>query len=206
MQMRRWKLAVPVVFLTVLAIACQDAPVAPGSLTVGPSFAKNGNAFAARQCQQGGYLHLFRTDGTGFANAGDCVSYAAQGGLLARRLTASFFDVRYDACNQLSWGVELDGVIQGPLGQKAYGCEFLADRDTSVDYLSTQSLRVYLRDETCSGWTYFEDGNHAIVLRNPTRDTVTISDAGGFCESPPGDPRPPTGGANLFVIRTVTGS
>ena len=39
-----------------------------------------GNTDAAHACQQGGYLTLFRSDGTGFANAGECTSYAARGG------------------------------------------------------------------------------------------------------------------------------
>lgn len=37
---------------------------------------------AAHLCQQGGYLTLTRQDGTPFTNVGDCVSYAAQGGVL----------------------------------------------------------------------------------------------------------------------------
>jgi hypothetical protein len=31
---------------------------------------------------QGGYLDFTREDGTAFANTGECVSYAAQGGTL----------------------------------------------------------------------------------------------------------------------------
>lgn len=42
-----------------------------------------GNADAAHACQQSGYLSLFRADGTGFQNAGECTSYAAQGGALS---------------------------------------------------------------------------------------------------------------------------
>src|SRR6185436_8801741 len=39
-----------------------------------------GNSAAAQLCQDGGYLNLVRTDGTGFRNVGECVSYAAHGG------------------------------------------------------------------------------------------------------------------------------
>jgi hypothetical protein len=45
--------------------------------TAGP-----GNSAAAHACQQGGYLDFTREDGTAFANTGECVSYAAQGGTL----------------------------------------------------------------------------------------------------------------------------
>lgn len=52
---------------------------------VGHAFA-DGNEANAQLCQQGGYLDLVGTDGvtdTLFNNTGDCVSFAAQGGLLA---------------------------------------------------------------------------------------------------------------------------
>ena len=41
-----------------------------------------GNSDAAKACQKGGWQELVREDGTAFKNAGDCVSYAAQGGTL----------------------------------------------------------------------------------------------------------------------------
>jgi hypothetical protein len=44
--------------------------------------AGGGNSDAAHACQQGGYLNLQRSDGSSFTNAGDCVSYFAQGGTL----------------------------------------------------------------------------------------------------------------------------
>ena len=39
-----------------------------------------GNSAAAHLCLNGGYQKLVRTDGTGFRNVGECVSYAAHGG------------------------------------------------------------------------------------------------------------------------------
>jgi hypothetical protein len=52
------------------------------------------NADTTAPCKQGGWQNLVRQDGTGFKNQGDCVSYAAQGGLLkqaeqAETLTAT---------------------------------------------------------------------------------------------------------------------
>jgi hypothetical protein len=54
------------------------------ALIVGVSTATagGGNSDAAKACQQGGWQNLVREDGTGFKNDGDCVSYAAQGGVL----------------------------------------------------------------------------------------------------------------------------
>lgn len=206
MRTARWKAIIAIGPLLLLAAACQDAPLAPGAVErVGaPVFAKGGNSEAAHQCNRGGFRDLFRADGSGFSNAGDCVSYAAQGGTFARRLTASFTNVSLAACNALTWGVEIDGVLS-PLGGKAYDCIQVPNGDVSVTYLSTQALRVYLRDDTCYGWIYFEDGNHARVIGTNPAD-VQITDAGGYCESPPGDPRAPgPDGGNLNVTRTTTG-
>ena len=48
---------------------------------VATATAGNGNSDAANACKQGGWQNLVRQDGTGFKNQGDCVSYAAQGGV-----------------------------------------------------------------------------------------------------------------------------
>ena len=55
------------------------------------AFAGGGNSEAAQACQKGGYADLVRSDGSTFANAGACVSYAALGGtFVAVTLTATF--------------------------------------------------------------------------------------------------------------------
>jgi hypothetical protein len=46
------------------------------------ALAGGGNSDNAKTCQQGGWQNLVRQDGTGFNNTGDCVAYAAQGGVL----------------------------------------------------------------------------------------------------------------------------
>lgn len=186
-------------------VGCRDA-VAPTELSLVSTrlAAAGGNSDAAHACQKGGYLELFRTDGTGFDNTGACVSYAAHGGVLARRLTATFTDVSFGACNSLTWGVEIDGVQQD-LESFPGGCGAADGSDQTVTYLSTQTSRVYLRDNTC-GDTYFEDGLHARVMgTNPAR--IAITDSGGFCESDPSLPRPPgpgPDGGNLNVTRTIS--
>ena len=52
------------------------------ALTVGVATASadDGNSENAKLCQQDGWQDLVSADGTRFANQGDCVSYAAQGG------------------------------------------------------------------------------------------------------------------------------
>lgn len=50
------------------------------SVGAGTAAAGGGNSDAAKACQQGGWQTMVRQDGTGFKNAGDCVSYAAHGG------------------------------------------------------------------------------------------------------------------------------
>jgi hypothetical protein len=56
--------------------------VAAAATVVPLALAGGGNSDNARQCQQGGWENVTRQDGTAFKNTGDCVSYAAQGGVL----------------------------------------------------------------------------------------------------------------------------
>ena len=184
MQHRFKGLFVPAALLLLATVACQESPVAPSAslAPVAPSFSVDGNSDAAHACQQDGYLSLFRTDGTGFVNVGDCVSYAAQGGLFATLKTATFTHVSFSACNNLTYGYALDGV-EHDVDSKAYFCGTQSSPDLTITYLSTQTLLVYLRDDFC-GWTFYENGNHAIVTgSNPYQ--VNIFDGGGFCEHPP---------------------
>jgi hypothetical protein len=50
--------------------------------------AKGGNGDAAHACQKGGWMNVYRSDGTSFANQDACVSYGAHGGRLTTK-TAS---------------------------------------------------------------------------------------------------------------------
>ena len=60
-----------------------------GGLVASPeSAAAQGNNEAAKLCQKDGWNDWQRTDGTAFANQGECVSYAAQGNTLVPRKTA----------------------------------------------------------------------------------------------------------------------
>jgi hypothetical protein len=54
---------------------------ATAAIMVPLAFAGGGNSESAKACQSG-WQNLVRQDGTAFKNTGDCVSYAAQGGIL----------------------------------------------------------------------------------------------------------------------------
>jgi hypothetical protein len=60
--------------------------VAAATAAIMVPLAGAGNSDNAKACQQGGWQNLVRQDGTGFTNTGDCVSYAAQGGVLTPKL------------------------------------------------------------------------------------------------------------------------
>jgi hypothetical protein len=55
------------------------------SVGVATATAGGGASDAAKACQNGGWQHLYRSDGSSFNNQGDCVSYAAQGGTLTAK-------------------------------------------------------------------------------------------------------------------------
>lgn len=206
MSTRRLQSHLSTALLMLFVSACQDAPLGPSpSDRVGaPSFSLGGNSDAAHLCKQGGYQDLFRSDGTGFKNAGDCTSYAAQGGTLADRV-ATFTNVQFSACNNLTWGYQLDGV-EHDFETFAGGCFAQPGSDRMVGFLSTQTLRVFLRDNTCS-FTFLEGGNHAVVTGSNPKD-IKIADGGGRCERGPTiDARPDiinSGSGNLNVTETIT--
>ncbi len=185
-------------------LAACDSPSAPSTREPAISLDAGGNSDAAHACQQGGYLDLFRTDGTAFKNTGECVSYAAHGGTFVTRQTATLTNVMFFACNLLTVGYELDGVEHTLQTVQAL-CNDPAGApgdDQTIHYLSNQTLRLFLYDNTCD-YTFFEDGNHALVTgSNPY--TVAITDAGGDCEAPPSVSRPPDPLGNLNLTETIT--
>ncbi len=66
-------------FIAALMLALAGLALGVGAAT---AIAAGGNSANAHLCQQNGWMNLVRSDGTGFSNAGDCVSYGAQGGTL----------------------------------------------------------------------------------------------------------------------------
>jgi hypothetical protein len=81
--MRRVKRIVLIVLMLLLALA--TAPAAWAA----PSGGGKGNTAAAKACQKGGWAGLVRSDGTAFTSEEACVSYAAKGGTLQPKPTAT---------------------------------------------------------------------------------------------------------------------
>ena len=63
-------------------LALVASAVAVGGVSAKPSGDGPGNAPNAKACQKDGWENLVREDGSTFANQDECVSYAAQGGVL----------------------------------------------------------------------------------------------------------------------------
>ncbi len=98
--------------------------------------------------------------------------------------TASFTNVRFGACNNLSWGYQLNGGANQVQFTFPGGCgSGTAPNVTIGPFATPQTLRVFLNDNTC-GAIYYSDGlpvDHVIVSgSNPY--SLRWTDAGGFCE------------------------
>jgi hypothetical protein len=204
----RSSLTAAAVFLASLfVVGCSEttSPTTSTGAAVIPLSASNSDA--AHACQKDGYQNLFRADGSGFKNAGECASYAAGGGRFATRQTATLENVVYSACDNLSLGYELDGV-QHILESVEPGCLIVFGANQTIHYLSSQTLRLFLRDDTCplpdGGWIFYEDGPHGLVVPlGPSQFQVEISDGGGppVCAFPPEEPRLHP---NLSLTKTIS--
>ena len=170
-----------------------------------------GDSDAAHACQQGGYQSLVGANG-GFTNAGECASYAAQGGtfvtpaqgqfLLPAGETATLSNTLLDSCNAEGYGYQVLGEPVTIVASKPYGCETIPEPDTVIGpYPTAVIFDVVLVDNTCSA-TFDSSGNHARVTGTNPAD-VEISDAGFYCEGPEGTPRPPGTTGNLSTTVAV---
>lgn len=93
------------------------------SVGVATATADNGSSEAVKACQKGGWTNLVRSDGSGFKNEGDCVSYVAQGGTPTPPKSKSQLDC------------------------ESYGGTFSTDPSTNVTVFG--SIQVVW---TCNGW------------------------------------------------------
>ena len=194
-------ISVAVLAFAGVLVACQGDPVGVRA-PLNPSFAVGGgNSTAAHLCQDGGFQNIFRSDGSAFTNTGDCVSYAAHGGVLSEKIT--FSNISLGACNDITFGYTVGGVSTD-VYNKPYDCApFHTYADVTVFVPVGSTANVYLRDNTC-GATFTQESGHALVTgTNPYQ--IAITDAGGFCEATsPSAQRPPTGGiGNLNVTETI---
>jgi hypothetical protein len=78
------------------------------ALTVGAATAAGGgggNSANAKKCQKGGWQHVYRTNGTGFASQDECVDYAAKGGVVTSARLVITTDVLFECEAGSCWGV-----------------------------------------------------------------------------------------------------
>jgi len=87
---RSWKSRVGVLALTATMGIGLVGIASPAGAAAG------GNSANAQACQNNGWKTLFRADGTAFKNTGDCVSYAAHGGVFASQCYDSTFGSNLD--------------------------------------------------------------------------------------------------------------
>lgn len=69
--------------MRVALLLCAVFAMSVGVASATADHGNGGNSANAKLCQKGGWMSLFRQDGSPFASEEDCVSYAAQGGTLS---------------------------------------------------------------------------------------------------------------------------
>ena len=98
--------------------------------------------------------------------------------------TASFTNVQFGACNNLSCGYQLNGGPNHVQFTFAGGCGSGSAPDVTIGpFAATTALRVFLTDNTCT-FTYYSDGlpvDH-VVVEGSNPYSLRFADAGGFCE------------------------
>src|SRR5258708_6837705 len=98
--------------------------------------------------------------------------------------SASFTNVQFGACNNLTWGYQLNGGANQAQFTFPGGCGTGSGPSVTIGPFATPtSLRVFLTDNVCK-FTYYSDGtpvDHVIVSgTNPY--SLRFADGGGFCE------------------------
>lgn len=192
-----------------------------------------GNSWAAHACQHGGYRSLVGSDGTTFANTGQCVRFAAHGGtfsnlpgnpgitarsggqgfVLPAGAIATILDAHWnlDPCDALTYGYQLDGGALVTLASKPGGvCENGNLPGATIGpFPTTRLLRIFLTDrgnpaaDVYCEYTFYSDGSHALVSGSNPWQ-VAIRDSSG-CRAVPSTPLAPSSPdkGNLELIVTV---
>lgn len=195
------------VALPLLALALPAMQVRADSLPSGKDRLANIN-----KCLHGGYLYLVGSDGTTFANTGQCVSYAAKGGTFytgivipaghVATISSAYFA---GACDSLEYGYQLDLGQNVQLGSYPGSCgspPVSAPGAILGPFPTAEALRIYLEDTAGCDYTYYsDDRTHASVTRSGSTYSVKMYDS-YFCASPPNTTFPPHG-ENLGVTVTV---
>lgn len=208
--MRRW--IRPAQAGVAMVAAASFACAGPVGIAAAESGASNSNAAAAHACQTG-YQYLVGSGGQTFSNVGQCVSFAAHDGTFATGVlnipaghTVTFSNNWFSACNSLTWGYVLNAGPPVPEATKPYGCNYYVPEPVVIGpSLTNKTVRVFLSDNTC-GATFYSDGtpyNHAAASdTNPF--TVSLADAGFFCETATTDRDVTVGDGNFNTTITIS--
>jgi hypothetical protein len=162
--------------------------------------AAQGNSVAAHACQGDGYKTLVGINGETFANTGECVRFAAHGGLFAdgtdvlegNIVVPAGYSVAFtstlEACNALEfgyWASDGSGAVLDSI--PADGCPGTVDTSVlsgSIGPFPTDVvLTVYLTDVTC-GVTYDSEAasnGHVALAANAPSYRLYFADAGSGC-------------------------
>lgn len=177
-------------FQRCLMVVLMALVMVPGAITA----SAQGNSAAAHACQGEGYFTLVGVNGETFANAGQCVRFAAQGGAFAdgtdvlegtivipAGFSATLSNVQVSACNTLSFAYSLNGGVPTSLGGNV-GCNNVMLGDVVIGPVIVDSVLVlYLTDHSCGNTVYDSDGNHARVIETAPVYEVDIADAANGC-------------------------
>lgn len=162
--------------------------------------AAQGNSEAARACQDGGYANLVGAGGETFANTGECVRFAANGGVFADGtdvlegaiVVPAGYSVSYSstlsACNALVFGYSAsDGtgaILDSIAAGECWSSGPSSASGTIGPFMSDVVFTVYLTDETC-GVTFDSNdtiSGHVVVTETAPTYQVDIADGGYYCE------------------------
>lgn len=152
-----------IVFFGAAAAVCLSVAVATAT-------AGGGNSGNAMLCQKDGWKHVYRADGTAFTNAGDCVSYAANGGTISTQpftttcdaVTCTYTDAGTDTSLTAPVGA-LQSVTFGP-GNQSYTCgAALTSIGSIADYVPTGTVspfQITLRYSATEVQAYIQTHDH----------------------------------------------
>ena len=119
--------------------------------------------------------------------------------------TASFTNVLYGACNNLTWGYQLKGGSNQSVGTFGGGCHSGTGSAATIGPFATDStLRVFLTDNHCH-FTYYSDGTPVdhVIVEGSNPFVLRFADSGGFCEHTT-TPLTTFGGCNFCVDLAIS--
>ncbi|HEV8461370.1 MAG TPA: hypothetical protein VGQ38_11740 [Gaiellaceae bacterium] len=172
------------VFLAAVAALCLSVAVATAT-------AGGGNSGNAMLCQKDGWKNLYKADGTAFTNAGNCVSYAANGGTISTSqtfttcngVTCTYSDAASDTSLTAPQGA-LQSVTFGPPNQ-SYTCGTAGPSIGSIaDYVPVQTspasqFQITMRYSASEVQAYINQHDHDPTLcmqKNSDSQFFTVPD------------------------------